>query len=61
MGTTATLNVKKSNQYSKYNGQQFQIKDEIIVKGKKVYGLIGVNPDFPANTIDFTQDEVLLN
>lgn len=58
--TTAKLNVKKCNQYSALNGLSFQVKDTYTCKGKMVYGLLGVNKQYPNNTTDFTQDEVVL-
>lgn len=56
----AIINVNKASQYSKMNGLSFEVKDVIEIKGKKVYGLLGVNPNFPNNQTDFSEDELII-
>jgi hypothetical protein len=54
----ATLNVPKSNQYAKLNGQDFQVKESFLCKGLRIYGLIGVNAEWPKNVTDFSEKEL---
>jgi hypothetical protein len=56
----AIINVKKASQYSKLNGQAFEVKDVFEIKGIKVYGLLGVNPSFPNNQTDFSANELII-
>jgi len=57
----ATINVKSANQYSNRNGETFEVKDVLEIRGKKVYGLVGVNYEYPNNQTDFTEDEVIIS
>jgi len=54
----ATLNLVKQNQYSKLNGTEFKVKDTYICKGIMIYSLIGVNEEYPNNTVDFSEKEL---
>lgn len=53
----AIINIpNKKNQYSKFNGLTFEVKD--LMNGQ--VGLIGVNKDFPNNQTDFSFEEVII-
>jgi len=54
----ATLNVKKANQYSILNGKEFEVKESYNCKGLRIYALIGVNAEYPNNTVDFSEKEL---
>jgi len=54
----ATINVKKASQYSKLNGQEFQVKETFIIRNTRMYALAGVNPEWPNNTTDFSENEL---
>ena len=57
----ATINVKNSSSFAKYNGKIFNVEVDkmIAVRGKLVIPIKGINPEFPDNYTDFTQDELL--
>lgn len=53
----AIINIQnKNNQYSKYNNLTFEVKD--LMNGK--VGLVGVNPEFPNNQVDFSFEEIII-
>lgn len=54
------LNVSKHNQYADRNGKVFEVRDTITIKGKTVYGLLGVDPLFLDNVTDFLENEVIV-
>lgn len=54
----ATINVKASSQYARLNGLSFPIKDTFTIRGVRWYGLVGVNPEFPNNQVDFSEKEL---
>jgi len=54
----AIINVKKQNQYAKFNGMQFEVKNTYMCKGVAIYGLIGVNQEYPNNVTEFSEKEV---
>jgi hypothetical protein len=56
----AKLKVKKSNQYSCYNGNVYEVKNVYVCKGLKIYALIGVNDEYPNNTTDFSELELTI-
>lgn len=46
----------KSSQYSKLNGQTFEIKDFM----KESVGLLGVDENYPNNQTDFSFNEIIV-
>jgi hypothetical protein len=56
----AQLKVKKSNQYSIYNGNEYEVKSVYTCKGLKIYALIGLNKEHPNNTTDFSEKEIII-
>jgi len=59
----ATINVKKGSSFAKYNGKSFEVNpcDFIPIKGKLLIPIRGLNPNFPDNYTDFTQDEIIFS
>ena len=56
-----TINVNKKSGFAKYNGQTFEVNPStfLTIKGKILVPIRGVNPMYPSNTTDFTQDELI--
>ena len=56
----ATINVNKKSGFAKYNGQTFIVDPckFLAIKGKLLIPIQGVNPEYPSNYTDFTQDEL---
>lgn len=50
----AIINVAKGNQYSVFNGTEFEIK-EVLSYGVSV---VGINQEYPNNKVDFSFDEI---
>lgn len=59
----ATINVKKGSSYTKYNGHTFTVDPSkfLTINGKILVPIQGLNPEYPKNYIDFTQDELLFS
>lgn len=59
----ATINVKKSSGFAKYNGMQFDVDPSkfLTIKGKILVPIRGINKDYPSNYTDFTQDELIFS
>jgi len=59
----ATINVNKNSSFAKYNGMIFNIEPTkfFTVKGKILVPIKGVNPEYPLNKTDFTQDELIFS
>ena len=59
----ATINVKKGSSFAKYNGQIFEVNPSqfCTIKGKLLIPIRGVNPEYPSNYTDFTQDELIFS
>jgi hypothetical protein len=54
----ATINVNKASQYSPLNGMEFPVKESYDCKGLRIYALIGVKPEYPTSTVDFSEKEL---
>lgn len=56
-----TINVNKKSAFAKYNGQSFEIEPNsfLTIKGKILVPIRGLNPEYPGNQTDFTQDELI--
>lgn len=59
----ATINVKKGSSFAKYNGQTFEVDPRtfLTIRGKILVPIRGVNPEYPSNYTDFTQDEIIFS
>lgn len=59
----ATINVKKGSSFAKYNGQTFNVEpsDFLTTRGKILVPIRGVQPEYPSNFTDFTQDELIFS
>lgn len=59
----ATINVKKGSSFAKYNGQTFEVKPSkfLTIRGKLLIPIRGLNPEYPSNYTDFTQDELIFS
>lgn len=46
---------------AKYNGQTFEVNPSefLVLRGKLLIPIRGVNPEYPSNYTDFTQDELI--
>jgi hypothetical protein len=58
-----TINVKRGSSFAKYNGQSFEVNpcNFLVLKGKLLIPIRGVNPEYPSNFTDFTQDELIFS
>jgi len=58
-----TINVKKGSSFAKYNGQTFEVNPctFLTIRGKILVPIKGINPEFPENYTDFTQDELIFS
>lgn len=59
----ATINVKKGSSFAKYNGQTFEVNPSefLVLRGKLLIPVKGVNLEYPSNYTDFTQDELIFS
>ena len=59
----ATINVKKGSSFAKYNGQTFKVDTRtfLTIRGKILVPIRGINPEYPSNYTDFTQDELIFS
>jgi hypothetical protein len=59
----ATINVKKSSSFAKYNGQTFEVDPctFLTIRGKILVPIRGLNPEYPSNYTDFIQDEIIFS
>ena len=59
----ATINVKKGSSFEKYNGQEFKVDPckFLTIRGKILVPIKGINPEYPSNYTDFTQDELIFS
>lgn len=59
----AIINVKKGSSFEKYNGQEFEVNpcDFLTARGKLIIPIKGLNPEYPSNFTDFTQDELIFS
>lgn len=52
----AIVNVPKANQYSRFNGLTFEVKDVTNI----TMGLLGLDKNYPNNQTDFSFNEIIV-
>jgi hypothetical protein len=58
-----TINVKKGSSFEKYKGLTYEVDPHtfLTIKGKILVPIRGINPEYPNNYTDFTQDELIFS